>query len=142
VRKLDWKVMAWAALSFSALNLDRSNITQANTDNFLKDLHLTTDGQYSHLLRYKELMTNSSRKITIWAMQSSNWRSYVPSSRRSWYRNEYVPNYCAYMSSKHLPQVGPDRWIPTQMILWSIVSCTQFWLTGRGTFLATRALLG
>lgn len=44
VRKIDWKVMLWAAISFSALNLDRNNLSQANTDNFLKDLHLTTNG--------------------------------------------------------------------------------------------------
>lgn len=46
VRKIDWKVMLWAAISFSALNLDRNNLSQANSDNFLKDLNLTTNGEY------------------------------------------------------------------------------------------------
>lgn len=61
VRKVDWRIMLWACIMFFCLDLDRSNIcqyiqpyriptliyllhsAQANTDNFLEDLKLSTN---------------------------------------------------------------------------------------------------
>ena len=38
-------------------------------------------------------------------------------------------------------RLGPDRWIPIQVIIFSIISASQFWLSGRTSFLATRFLM-
>ncbi|KAF9895354.1 hypothetical protein FE257_000258 [Aspergillus nanangensis] len=39
-------------------------------------------------------------------------------------------------------QLGPDRWIPLQITLWSLVATCQAGLNGKSSFYATRCLLG
>ena len=39
-------------------------------------------------------------------------------------------------------KLGPDRWIPIQMVSWSLVASMQAFLSGRSSFFVCRALLG
>ncbi|KAL2008789.1 hypothetical protein VTN00DRAFT_6983 [Thermoascus crustaceus] len=39
-------------------------------------------------------------------------------------------------------KLGPDRWIPIQMVSWSLIAASQAFLKGKGSFYACRALLG
>lgn len=43
IRTLDYRVTLWACIAFFALDLPRTNVSQANTDNFLSDLGLSTN---------------------------------------------------------------------------------------------------
>ncbi|SPO41437.1 related to nicotinamide mononucleotide permease [Pseudozyma flocculosa] len=43
IRKTDWYICCWSIVMFFCLDLDRGNISQANSDNLLPDLGLTTN---------------------------------------------------------------------------------------------------
>ncbi|GJC90372.1 putative transporter YIL166C [Colletotrichum liriopes] len=121
IKKIDWRVTAWSCIAFFALDLDRSNISQANSDNFLDDLRLDTN-DYN--------LGQTVFRVTFLLAE-------LPS--------QLVSKKIGPLASKKAltKESGiRDRWIPTQMILWSIVSAAQFWLNGRSSFLATRALIG
>jgi hypothetical protein len=39
-------------------------------------------------------------------------------------------------------KLGPDNWIPIQMVSWSLIASLQAFMSGRSSFFACRALLG
>lgn len=39
-------------------------------------------------------------------------------------------------------KLGPDRWIPVQIVLWSIAAAGQFFMQSRTVFFTTRFLVG
>lgn len=55
--------------------------------------------------------------------------------------------YCSFLFAE-LPgqiiskRVGPDRFVPFQMVCWGIVTWAHFWINGRTSFFVLRALLG
>ena len=55
----------------------------------------------------------------------------------------YVTFLCAELPSQMISKrLGPDRWIPIQMVSWSIIASMQAFLSGRKSFFITRALIG
>jgi hypothetical protein len=116
---------------FFALELDRSNIAQALTDNFLKDLRINTNGMQDSPNHCQSLSVHPQPHTdTLLDYNLGN----------SVFKLAFL---CAELPSQLVSKwIGPDRWIPAQMVLWSFVASGQFWLSGRTSFLTCRALLG
>ncbi|KAJ5885013.1 hypothetical protein N7495_009523 [Penicillium taxi] len=107
VRKIDWRICTFACFTFFALQLDRGNVVQANSDNMLEDLGMTTNDY------------NTGQTIFLCTFLAAELPSQLLSK---W--------------------VGPDRWIPCQMVIWSIIAACQAFIKGKSGYFACRAMLG
>lgn len=112
-----------------ALNLDQASLSQANSDNFLDDLNLNTNGLLHPVPRghpkswasHADTATDFNLGVTLWRI------------------GFLIAEIPSQLISK---KIGPDRWIPILMISWALVALCQFWLSGRPSFLAARFLIG
>lgn len=138
--------MAWCCFTFFALQLDRGNLVQAVSDNMLKDLKITTNGDLPRYLLPTTLRLlinlapdyNNGNMIFYLAFLMAELPSQVS-------LNFYIvssPDLISCSLQALGKRLGPDTWIPMQMVLWSIVAACQSLLTGRASFYITRALLG
>jgi hypothetical protein len=125
-----------------SLEIDRTNLAQAVADNFLKDLGLTTNGEIMNDFFALEIvltMVTTDYNLGNTVFTASFMCAELPSQLVSKWFVDRVPGI-EYMLIND--RMGPDRWIPSQMMLWSIVAASQFRLSGRASFLTCRALLG
>jgi hypothetical protein len=116
--------MVWTAIMFTAMELDRANLSQALTDNFLNDMKMTTNGRLEN--------TRDSAKTELIHDPDFNLGNTI---------------YALCFLSGEFPSqlvakwLGADRWIPFQIILFSVVSASQFALHNKASFLICRAFL-
>lgn len=124
IRKIDGRIMTFAALMFMALELDRSNIYQALMDHLLGDLSMTTNNMSGRRLQIED-SSDGSRDYNLGTTVSK------------------FAFLCAEVPSQLITKwVGPDIWIPSRMIVWSLVGSSQYYLKDRTSFLVSRPCLG
>lgn len=159
IRKIDFRACAWAIVMFFALQVDRGNLSQALADGMLDDLGLDTNGMFICLTyasfegvgwlqrRRKNKEKKNERKERGKGGKRKGERDEDEADDMTDYNYGnvifLVSFLCAELPSQLLSKkLGPDRWIPIQIVLWSVVAISQCSLTGRGSFFATRCLLG
>lgn len=110
VRKIDLRIMLFTCIMFMALQLDRANLHHAVSDNLLKDLHMNTNGRFDSGPAY---FTLNAAWLTLPFAIDYNLGNTI-------FKFAFL---CAELPSQLVSKwIGPDRWIPAQLCLWSVVS--------------------
>lgn len=104
--------------------MDRGNLVQAVADNLLNDLNLSTNGT----LLCQIFFRTPWQEVTEYNFGNAIF-------------------YISFLLAELPPQlvsrkIGPDRWIPLQITLWSVVAMSQCAIQGKQGFYATRSMLG
>lgn len=116
---------------FFALQLDRGNLSQALSDHLLDDLGMSTNGMFP-------LLSQVPRTA-----DQEDWLSLTFADYNLGNAVFLVCFLVAELPSQLISKkVGPDIWVPTQMVLWSVVASCQCVMSSKSSFLATRCLLG
>ncbi|KAK2623823.1 hypothetical protein QTJ16_007004 [Diplocarpon rosae] len=124
VRRLDWRVCLWA-VSYRKLILDATSLTCWQCVMFFGlqvDRGNLVQAVADNLLNDLNLSTNDynfGNVIFLFSFLLAELPSQLVSKK-----------------------IGPDRWIPMQITLWSIVAMCQCALNGKRSFYTTRCLLG
>ncbi|KPV74735.1 uncharacterized protein RHOBADRAFT_44255 [Rhodotorula graminis WP1] len=111
-RKTDLRIMLWVLVMFFALDVERGNMANATADNLLGDLGLS-QADYN--------LGNTLSKASFTACLG--------------FLTAELPSQ---MIGKRL---GVDIWLPTQVVIFSILASCQFFMQGRASFLALRFLI-
>jgi len=122
--KVDRKVFAWVLVMFFCLSM------YSLIDPFPSTIKLTNvDVQRSNLTNAQadNFLTDLGLTQVDYNIGNTIFRVFF-----------LVAELPSQLISKRL---GPDVWIPMQLCAYSIIAACQFWLSGRSSFFACRALL-
>ena len=128
---------------FFALQVDRKNLNQAVSANMLNQLNLSTNGMLLNLSQPIYMIANILKSSTLVSFVIFELRTFLEVHASTGNTILLVSFLLAELPSQLVSKkLGPDRWIPAQMVIWSIVAAAQCALINKSTFYATRSLLG
>ncbi|KAF3052732.1 hypothetical protein E8E11_010292 [Didymella keratinophila] len=143
-----------SSTSLEHVGVGKKGTTWAATG--LKNSHYRPVDTYESLHRYdpdfewepeeeKKIVRKIDKRICTFAL-SDNLLSDLGMNTNEYNYGQtifFICFLCAELPSQLISKkIGPDNWIPIQMVSWSLVASMQAFLSGKSSFYACRALLG